>query len=1023
MEHRVKVEINIEETPISTFSKFNLNQSFNEHHTFELRFNQDQIEQPGALSLKRSKDFIGKNLTIEFGNIPGLENRFSGIITKVEIAQSHGFMGDIIISGFSPTILIDRGPDLGSYLGKDLKSIISQVTKDVPANDLYFKINPNRKTPIDYLIQYKESDFEFITRLSAQYHEWFFYNGTCLIFGKPDDLKEVKLTYGRDLNNIQYGMQIAPLKYKKFTYSAKQDELFSANGEGQNSKFPDMLHVIAASNSVYNKTYNQPLITRADSKMEVDSFVKNEQESVMSGLVHIHCEGDNPQVAIGSIVDISMSIRNLNDFSTEDFGKFLVTSVSHKIDGVGRYGNTFQAIPADTERVPVSKIQKPQPDMQLADVISNNDPNSHGRIKVKFKWACNNNDTTEWLRVLTPDAGQSEKVSKNRGVVFIPEVGDQVIVGFEEGNIAKPFVLGSVYHGKNTVGGNSENHLKTISTRSGNVIRLNDAEGSIYLEDPSGNTVYMDGQGNIAINSPNKITLNAKDIELNSSHNLAINVGNSMITNVSNQSIMNVLQKMMVNTPFLTQLVSEMYHTQAGKALINSENEIKLESPEMYVAGQRKLFLHSDEKATINSKGMVEMKGENGNKHSNKPIKYKKVPVFIDQRCLVTFRPKDNWNGNGYGFDWVRVGDTKIKGDTYYKNMIGSYGTVYASLGGVFTQSNEAFRKLMAKFNPHVFVKIDNKGKKNAITYCVPWLCLYPQAAMNTSASLRIIVNIEKEPLKLDLDYDKKLFKIIAPAFPLTKGKHEIELTVTCIDQFPKDQPIKVIATYKNATGEEEKSLAGKLNVLRNSIRYKLNVVFIQVATNINGSRRPKIGKPAGRGAELKKYLNQGLVNPVMETITLDMSTNARKGNFNTAMGVVSGQFPDGALDTIYQALNTELYKQYSGKKDYSKYMKVYFINENDTAGLYGIGRSMDNDTRTVLVYARGFADSTVSHETLHAMGLYHTFDNDSEFTFEINKTDNIMDYSDIPSNPVVIPVNTLYHWQWSRIWLKATKI
>ncbi|AMP98932.1 hypothetical protein AY601_2028 [Pedobacter cryoconitis] len=83
----------------------------------------------------------------------------------------------------------------------------------------------------------------------------------------------------------------------------------------------------------------------------------------------------------------------------------------------------------------------------------------------------------------------------------------------------------------------------------------------------------------------------------------------------------------------------------------------------------------------------------------------------------------------------------------------------------------------------------------------------------------------------------------------------------------------------------------------------------------------------------------------------------------------------------------------------------------------------MDNDTRTVLVYARGFADSKVSHETLHAMGLYHTFDNDSEFTFEINKTDNIMDYSDIPSNPVVIPVNTLYHWQWSRIWLKATKI
>ncbi|AMQ00345.1 type IV secretion protein Rhs [Pedobacter cryoconitis] len=494
MENKVKVNISIEGTPITTFSSFNLNQRFNEHHTFELRFNQDQIELPGSLSLNRSKDFIGKNLAIEFGDIPGKENRFSGIITNVKIAQKHGFMGDIIVSGFSPTILLDRGPDLGSYLGKDLSAIISQATKEVPANDLQIQVNPSRKGPIDYLIQYRESDFDFINRLSAQYHEWFFYNGAALVFGKPDDFKAIELVYGRDLSSIQYGMQIAPLKYKKFAYNPKQDELLAANGEGQSSGPPDLAHAITASNSVYSKTYNQPLITRADNKMEIDSFVKNEQDSIKSGLVNIKCEGDNPQVCIGGIADISMSVRKLNDFSLEDFGKFLVTSVSHSIDGVGRYKNNFEAIPSDTERVPVNPLQNPQPDMQLANVIENNDPDGHGRIKVKFKWACDCNDVTEWLRVVTPDAGSSEKVSKNRGFVFIPEIGDQVVIAFEEGNIARPIVMGSVFHGKSGSGGSGSNNSKSLTSKSGHTIQLDDGAG-ITVKDKDQNFIVLDGAG------------------------------------------------------------------------------------------------------------------------------------------------------------------------------------------------------------------------------------------------------------------------------------------------------------------------------------------------------------------------------------------------------------------------------------------------------------------------------------------------------------------------------------------------
>ncbi|AOM79181.1 type VI secretion system Vgr family protein [Pedobacter steynii] len=523
MENKVTVEINIEGVPVVTFSSLNLYQRFNEHHTFELRFNQDQVELPGALSLKKSKEFVGKSIAIEFGKDAFATNRFSGIITKVEISQTHGLMGDIIVSGYSPTILIDRGPDLGSYLEKNLKSIIDQATKEVAANDLPMLVNPSRKAPIDYVIQYRESDFDFLNRLSAQYHEWFYYDGTQVVFGKPDEMKEVKLVYGRDLSNIQYGIEIAPLRYKKFAYNPKEDELLSADGKGQSSGSPDMMHAIAASNTVYSKSYHQPLITRADSKADIDGFVENEQKSMMSGLLNINCTGDHPEVGIGRIVDISMSTRNLNEFAIEDFGKFLVTSIYHHIDGVGHYQNSFGAISADTERVPGAAVQNPQPDMQLANVVDNNDPSGHGRIKVKFKWECGCNDVTEWLRVITPDAGSSDQVSKNRGFVFIPEVGDQVVIAFEEGNIARPIVMGSVFHGKSGTGGDSANKTKALTTRSGNTIIMDDSNGSVNVKDPSGNVITMHGDGNVSLTAPNSFTINTKDFIVNAGNSIALN--------------------------------------------------------------------------------------------------------------------------------------------------------------------------------------------------------------------------------------------------------------------------------------------------------------------------------------------------------------------------------------------------------------------------------------------------------------------------------------------------------------------
>jgi len=146
--------------------------------------------------------------------------------------------------------------------------------------------------------------------------------------------------------------------------------------------------------------------------------------------------------------------------------------------------------------------------MQLADVIDNDDPQGQGRIKVKFKWECQTNDPTEWLRVVSPNAGSGD-TGKNRGFHVIPEKGDQVVVAFEEGNVARPVVMGSVYHGKSgDSSGFKNSNIKGMTSRKGSALTFDDLGHHLELGTNKSNFVKIEnGPGFITEQADNKITL------------------------------------------------------------------------------------------------------------------------------------------------------------------------------------------------------------------------------------------------------------------------------------------------------------------------------------------------------------------------------------------------------------------------------------------------------------------------------------------------------------------------------------
>lgn len=530
-------EMHIAGQTISHFLSFSLYQAFNAHHRFELKIEHGNLGLPGLISLDQYREYVGENLIISFGHDASKLQNFRGVVTEVSLSQSHGFQGVIVIKGYSSTILIDRGKDVGSYYDRTLQDIVKLATKDVEKGEVYLKVNPKRSLPIDYLIQYKESDFEFLNRLSAEYFEWFYYDGEQLNFGKPNELPRNKITYGREIKQLDYGMHIAPVKLRRFSYLPQHNELLESEGEAKANGHPDFSFAVQKAQGLFNKVYSEPSSIRVDSIGELKDMVKSEEEAQMGQLLRVSGQSDSAEVRLGGELEIDTSVRQELSFVTDSLGTFLITEVEHHFDDLGRYSNRFTGVQGGTERLPVSHYIKPTPDMQMADVIDNNDPKGQGRIRIRFKWSCGTNDDSEWLRVVTPNAGTGDR-GVNRGFLSVPEIGDHVMVAFEEGHVSRPVVIGSLYNQQNIDSSPMiQNHLKTITTRSGHLIEFDDDQGSqgIKITDIHGNIMHIDTKGNnITITALENMTLNCKNMQINVGENMDVQVGKDQSTSIGN---------------------------------------------------------------------------------------------------------------------------------------------------------------------------------------------------------------------------------------------------------------------------------------------------------------------------------------------------------------------------------------------------------------------------------------------------------------------------------------------------------
>ena len=173
----------------------------------------------------------------------------------------------------------------------------------------------------------------------------------------------------------------------------------------------------------------------------------------------------------------------------------------------------------------------------IAVVTNNQDPDGIGRVKVRFPWL-SDEEESHWARVLTPMAGNE------RGLYFLPEVEDEVLVAFEHGQADHPYVLGALWNGQDKppeTNDDGENNKRTLRSRSGHLIRLDDKDGEEKIEiidaseknsiviDTADNTITLKADADITIESGNgKLILSGNGIEITSQADIKIEASQNL---------------------------------------------------------------------------------------------------------------------------------------------------------------------------------------------------------------------------------------------------------------------------------------------------------------------------------------------------------------------------------------------------------------------------------------------------------------------------------------------------------------
>ena len=546
-----------------------LEQKTNAHDTFSIIVPDDALDTYEGFVMENSKKLLGKKISLSYWQY-GSENQvFSGIVTGLKNRKESGY-GKLVITGHSPSILLENGRADRSFEQLSLSQIVKEIGVNYPQEGKIHaeeqELNVRRVLP--YTVQSQESDFGFIQRLATRYGEYFYYNGKELIFGNKAE-PVLELSEGRELIELEFELGLRAQGFSGLTYDAEKGESIQHNAQEVQTEWKEnALQAVAvqASKQLFGNA-PKSVFNGSEKSQELEEMLLKEKENRES-LIWVRGRSRDSRLKNGSRA-------KLTDINGRAMETYRIVEIRHYYNG-DEYYNEFVGV-SDVLHPPYQDSGAfPKSHEQMGRVVENADPLGLGRVRVQMMWQEAGSEKTPWIRLLQPHSGSG------KGFYFVPEIGEEVLVGFQGGNAEKPYVIGTQYNGKEKSGyADKENNIKAVHTRSGNRLLLNDETGDVSLESQKGQTIAIFyGNGNIEIKAPETMTLNAKNLNINVSQNMTTNVGMNASENVgmNKTTSIGLVNLLNVGADFMTNVVGKLSYFIKGDMETYGEKDRKITS-------------------------------------------------------------------------------------------------------------------------------------------------------------------------------------------------------------------------------------------------------------------------------------------------------------------------------------------------------------------------------------------------------------------------------------------------------------
>lgn len=348
--------------------------------------------------------------------------------------------------------------------------------------------------------------------------------------GGPQNEDPLVLRLGADLLRfravVTSAEQVKEVEVRGWDIATKQELTATEPAKTSSVVLPDIDPPTLA------KTFGDPRYVSTDvphrTQAEVDVAAASLAEAVAGAFAEF--EGvarGNPKVKAGTAITV-------DGLGAPFDGKYTVTTSRHRLDPTTGYTTAFSVTGVrDRTLLGLASGGGPAttapPGVVVGVVDDVNDPEQAGRVRLRFPWL-DSEYVSGWARTVQAGAG------KDRGTLILPEVGDETLVVFEQGDVRRPYVLGGLYNGVDQPdsqgipavdGGKGTVNRRSVVSRRGHRIDFLDedgrtegvtvasGDGKVSLKlDATGTTVTLHSDGSVLIEGTRGITVDSSSAKL-----------------------------------------------------------------------------------------------------------------------------------------------------------------------------------------------------------------------------------------------------------------------------------------------------------------------------------------------------------------------------------------------------------------------------------------------------------------------------------------------------------------------------